>query len=123
MPLTKYDPLSGARSLNFCVRSLSAWYLPVLSASVSLYSNPTLIDRSHTASRHAGVTAVAPAVPAAGLYSQGVPAMTYGFAKGSVSAMSALSSARADALEKRREGRRRVPRASSKPTACSVGFP
>ena len=117
--LTKYDPLSGVRSLNFCICALTARYPSALSASFSLKSNLTLIEKCHTASRHAGVTAVAPAAPGSGSYRKGVAAMRFGVEKGSTSVMSARSSARVDVLVKMRLGMRRVPVACSMPTACS----
>ena len=117
--LTKYDPLSGVRSLNLCMCALTARYLSALSASVALKSNLMLSERCHTASRHAGVTAVAPAAPDSGSYRNGVAAMRFGVEMGSVSAMRVRSSARVDALVKMRLGMRRVPVACSMPTACS----
>ena len=68
-------------------------------------------------SRHAGVTDVSPAEPLSGLYNHGVPATIYGDAKDRVSVIRDDSRARPESVEKKEEGRRRVPRSSSGPTA------
>ena len=68
-------------------------------------------------SRHAGVTDASPAEPFSGLYSHGVPATIYGDAKDRVSVIRDDNCARPESVEKKEEGRRRVPRSSSGPTA------
>ncbi len=94
------------------------WYFSTRSASVSLYWNSSArTERCQIASRHAGVTAVAPAVA---LKSQGVPATMYGDAKESVSLIKAESCERPSVVEKNLLGMSRVPSSISGPTAYSV---
>ena len=114
--LTKYAPLPGVRSLNFWMCALTAWYPAVFSTSVSLYWNCHLTDECQMASRHAGVTDVSPAEPFSGLYSHGVPAMMYGDENDRASVTRVVSCVRPASVEKKEEGIRRVPRASSGPT-------
>ena len=114
--LTKYAPLPGIRSLNFWMCALTVWYPVVFSTSVSLYWNCHLTDECHMVSRHAGVTDVSSAEPFSGLYSHGVPVMMYGDEKGRASMVRDVCCARLVSVEKKEEGIRRVPSASSGPT-------
>ena len=80
--------------------------------------NCHLTDKCQIASRHAGVTDVAPGVAS---YRKGVVTPMYGLAKGSVARTSSASAVRPEVVLKNLVGMRRVPSSSSGPTAWCGG--